>query len=84
MDFDAEILKAVALIPRVREAGLVPALDDAILGGRLGLDSYDFAELVVILQGSTGRDPFARQAPSRGRLLTLRDLSAHYAQAGAN
>lgn len=81
MDTDAAILEAVSLIPRVREAGLIPTLDDAILGGRLGLDSYDFAELVVILQGTTGRDPFARQAPERGRLLTLRDLARHYSEA---
>lgn len=79
MDFETEVLKAVALIPRVRESQLEPTLDDMILGGRLGLDSYDFAELVVILQSATGRDPFARRAPNRSQLQTLRDLARHYA-----
>jgi hypothetical protein len=83
MDFETQVLQAVACIPRVQEAGLSPTLDDAILGGRLDMDSYDFAELVVILQTSTGRDPFAQQAPRRGQLVTLRDLARHYAASRA-
>lgn len=81
MDFESEVLKAAREIPRIRERALEPTLDDRIFEGRLGMDSYDFAEIVVILHASIGVDPFARQAPTRDRLHTLRDLARAYANA---
>lgn len=84
MDFETAILQAVRQIPRVREAGLEPSLDDRLIGSRLGLDSFDFAELVVILSIQFPKDPFEQQGPRRDRLETLRDLAQSYLRANAD
>jgi acyl carrier protein len=81
MDFENAVLQAVKQIPCIKESGLNPELNDLIFGGRLGMDSFDFAELVVILETATGRDPFSKDAHLRGSLRTLRDLARLYSNA---
>jgi len=62
----------------IRSKGLpIPSLTPAtILNTELGLESLDFAELVVRLEESTGKDPFASGAASQ--VQTISDLAALY------
>ncbi len=54
----------------------VPAFTPATtLDAQLGLESLDFAELVVRLEEETGKDPFAVEVPS---VRTISDLAALY------
>jgi acyl carrier protein len=47
-------------ILQVKGAGPVQLADDTkLLGGSLPIDSLDLAQLVLELQKSTGKDPFA-------------------------
>lgn len=45
------------------------------LDASLGLDSLDFAEAVIRLEGVTGKDPFARGAQA---VTTIRELASLY------
>ena len=49
---------------------------DTVLDGSLGLESLDFAELVVRLEAEFGKDPFAVSAVPHVR--TIGDLAALY------
>ena len=49
---------------------------DTLLDGRLGLESIDFAELVVRLEQEFGKDPFA--ADTVPQVSTVHDLAALY------
>ncbi len=61
----------------VRKGLTAPALDASTpLDGSLGLDSLDFAEVIVRLEQTFGFDPFAERAVDR--LATLGDLAALY------
>ena len=62
----------------VRSKGLpAPNLTpDTLLDARLGLESLDFAELVVRMEEHTGKDPFASEAPQQ--IHTISDLAALY------
>lgn len=53
------------------DAGLV------LFAGGAGLDSFDFAELVVRVEAATGRDPF-REAKNLPAVRTMGDLLALY------
>lgn len=53
-----------------------PLLPDTILDGSLGLESLDFAELVVRLEQVFGKDPFAQATIPEVR--TLADLCVLY------
>lgn len=54
----------------------VPKLSpDTVLDQHLGLESLDFAELVIRLEEATGKDPFASTTP---RIRTVSDLAALY------
>jgi acyl carrier protein len=61
-----------------RNKGLKPpALSaDTVLDGTLGLESMDFAEVVLRLEQAFGKDPFADGVPPN--LRTLGDLAALY------
>ncbi|MGE0446377.1 MAG: acyl carrier protein [Vicinamibacterales bacterium] len=62
-----------------RKGGQAPPLASTTpLDGALGLDSLDFAEVVVRLEQRFGFDPFAGAAIER--LQTLGDLAALYAR----
>ena len=74
------VLQCVSKIPRVKEENLVPSLEDEILGGRIGLDSFDFAELVVLLENETQLDPFAHIEANREAAKTFDDLASIYYQ----
>jgi acyl carrier protein len=72
--------KVVAVFQQVfRNKGLEPPplTSQTVLDGSLGLESIDFAEVVVRLEEAFGRDPFADAVP--GSLRTLGDLAALYA-----
>ena len=59
-----------------------PALGaETVLDGSLGLESLDFAELVVRLEEVFGQDPFARDPIPEVR--TLADLCSLYEPAAA-
>jgi acyl carrier protein len=75
----ATLEKIVAVFAQVfKNKGLiVPSLTAAtVLDGSLGLESLDFAEIVVRLEAAFGTDPFARGVPAQVR--TLGDLVALY------
>ena len=78
MDIRNELLNAVKKIPRIAECDLTPKLNDEILGGRLGMDSFDFAELIVIMESITGIDPFASISANRQIAKTLEELANLY------
>lgn len=60
-----------------RKGAIVPPLSAATpLDGGLGLDSLDFAEVVVKLERAFGTDPFASGRVDR--LQTVGDLAALY------
>ena len=56
--------------------------EDTVLDRSLGLESLDFAELVVRLEQHFGKDPFATDHPPQVR--TIGDLAAAYASPGEN
>jgi acyl carrier protein len=58
--------------------GLDPPLlgPDTPLDGSLGLESLDFAEMVILLEEATGKDPFAEGMAQPVR--TLGELAAMY------
>lgn len=62
----------------LRSKGLhPPALGpETVLDGSLGLESLDFAEIVVRLEEITGKDPFASATTQQIR--TISDLAAQY------
>jgi acyl carrier protein len=64
-----------------RNKGLSPPLlvPETVLDGSLGLESLDFAELVVRLEQVFGQDPFSRSPIPEVR--TLADLCALYQSA---
>lgn len=49
---------------------------ETALDGSLGLDSLDFAEMVVQMEGITGKDPFS--GGSFPSIRTVADLAALY------
>jgi len=61
-----------------RNKGLTPPAmtPETVLDGSLGLESLDFAELVVLLEEAFGKDPFSGDTIPEVR--TLRDLCALY------
>jgi acyl carrier protein len=63
-----------------KNKGLAPPRLDAQtpLDGSLGLESIDFAEIVLRLEEAFGADPFANGVPSN--LRTLGDLAALYSR----
>jgi acyl carrier protein len=56
------------------EAPLLNA--ESVLDGSLGLESLDFAEMVILLEQITGKDPFA--SGSFPNIRTVADLAALY------
>ena len=47
-----------------------------VLDGSLGLESLDFAEIVIRLEEITGKDPFA--SGTTRQIRTISDLAAQY------
>ena len=65
------------LLEVFREKGLaVPALGPDTVLDQIGLESLDFAQVVIRMEEITGKDPFATGADYQIR--TLSDLSALY------
>jgi acyl carrier protein len=62
---EAKVIESIAEV--FRNKGEAPPLlgPETRLDASLGLDSLDFAELVVRLEERFGADPFARGAPPR-------------------
>ena len=76
---DSDLSRVVAAMTAVfqRKGLAVPRLDaDTALDGSLGLDSLDFAEVVVRLEAAFGFDPFADR--SVDNLQTVGDLAVLY------
>jgi acyl carrier protein len=66
-----------ALLEIFREKGLdAPALSSETVLEDLGLESLDFAQVVIRLEEITGKDPFATGADYQIR--TLSDLAVLY------
>ncbi len=55
---------------------LPPLSPETVLDESLGLESLDFAEVVIRLEEITGKDPFASANPPQIR--TISDLAAQY------
>lgn len=53
-----------------------PLQPETVLDGSFGLESLDFAELVVRLEEITGKDPFS--APKVPQVQTISELAALY------
>jgi acyl carrier protein len=66
-------LRAVFENKGIMPPGLTP---ETPLDRSLGLDSLDYAELVVRLEQEFGKDPFSSGTPPQVR--TLGDLSSYY------
>jgi len=65
------------LLEVFREKGLAaPALGPDVVLDQIGLESLDFAQVVIRMEEMTGKDPFATGADYQIR--TLADLSALY------
>ena len=65
------------LLEIFKEQGLnAPALNSETVLDQLGLESLDFAQLVIRLEEITGKDPFATGAEYQIR--TLSDLAVLY------
>ncbi len=77
---EAKVIESIAEV--FENKGLkTPLLDaETRLDASLGLDSLDFAELVVRLEASFGTDPFSQGAPTRvgtiGQLAKLYERAA--------
>jgi acyl carrier protein len=73
---EAKVVEVLAGI--FQRKGLAAPLlnDESVLDGSLGLESLDFAEMVIVLEQITGKDPFASGVfPS---IRTVADLAALY------
>ena len=61
----------------MREKGLaVPPLGPEVVLDQLGLESLDFAQVVIRMEELTGKDPFA--SGQEFQILTLADFSLVY------
>jgi hypothetical protein len=61
----------------MREKGLaVPPLGPEVILDQLGLESLDFAQVVIRMEELTGKDPFA--SGQEFQILTLADFSLVY------
>jgi len=68
-----EALAGIFKAKGLKQPGLGP---DTVLDGSLGLESLDFAEMVIILEEKTGKDPFA--SGSFPPIRTIKDLATLY------
>jgi acyl carrier protein len=68
-----QILQAIFQSKQVPVPSITP---DTVLDTELGLESLDFAELVVRLEEATGKDPFANG--DTPHVQTVSDLVALY------
>ena len=73
-----EVQVVEVLVELFKRKGLAPPSLDAetVLDGSLGLESLDFAEMVILLEQATGKDPFS--SGSFPSIRTVADLAALY------
>lgn len=77
---EATVIEAIAQL--FEDKGLSPpGLEASTRLEELGLDSLDFAELVVRLEARFGADPFAQGAPPR--VSTIAQLARLYDEGGS-
>ena len=72
-----EILKEIIRSRNLQVPEITPGTE---LDAKLGLESLDFAELVIRLEEKTGKDPFARGTETQ--IQTVSDLARLYDAAG--
>jgi acyl carrier protein len=73
---EAAVIQILQVIIESKQLPVPPITPGTALEARLGLESLDFAELVVRLEEATGKDPFANgDAP---HIQTVSDLAALY------
>jgi len=72
-----EILKEII---RSRNLPVPEIMPSTALDAKLGLESLDFAELIVRLEEMTGKDPFAQGTETQ--IQTVSDLARLYDAAG--
>lgn len=71
-----KVVAELEAIFRGKDMAPPPLLPETILDGSLGLESLDFAELVVRLEGAFGKDPFSEGEMPEIR--TIADLANVY------
>ena len=74
----SQVVAAMTAVFRRKGLTAPPLHAGTALDGSLGLDSLDFAEVVVRLEQAVGVDPFADGAVDN--LRTIADLAALYRQ----
>jgi acyl carrier protein len=77
---EEKILSTVMDVARRRNPSLTAVRREQSLVGELGLDSLDLAQVVAMLEGELGFDPFATSAISQVK--TVGDLCEAYARSG--
>lgn len=73
---ESAVIKILEEIFRSKNLPLPTLTPATVLDAELGLESLDFAELVVRLEELTGKDPFADGTPPQIRFIS--DLAALY------
>jgi acyl carrier protein len=73
---ESAVIDILKDIIRSKELPIPPLEPGTVLDSCLGLESLDFAELVVQLEEKTGKDPFANGADHQ--IQTVSDLAALY------
>jgi acyl carrier protein len=73
---ESVVIKILGQILRWKDLPAAVLAPGTVLDSQLGLESIDFAELVVRLEEATGKDPFADGTPPQ--IQTISDLAALY------
>lgn len=73
---ESAIIKILEEIICSKNLPVPPLMVSTVLDAELGLESLDFAELVVRLEEATGKDPFA--AATTPQIRTISDLATLY------
>jgi len=75
-EIHSRVIAELAQVFRHRNLSPPPLGPETVLDASLGLESLDFAELVLRLEQVFGHDPFSRGAVPE--VATIRDLAALY------
>ncbi len=73
---ESMVIKALEEVITAKGLNAPKLSPDTLLDHQLGLESLDFAELLIRLEETTGKDPFAERTTPQIR--TISDLAALY------
>jgi len=73
---ESTVIRVLQEVLKGKGLTVPPLRPETVLDGSLGLESLDFAEMVVRLEELTGKDPFS--APEVPQIQTISDVAALY------